>query len=224
MEKRFILRGILVRRERWGLTWRGWLLLLGLALASGTFWVIVIHPFLAPTERVPARFLIIEGWSPPSTLKEVVAEFQSGNYEQAILVRPVLEASDQFESGLYYGRWMSQLLVKDGIPEGKLVTLFPNVARKDRTYHSALAVKKWLAEEHLAADTLDVASLGPHARRSRLLYEKAFGNSVRIGIIALHPPRYDPKYWWRTSEGVREVIGESIAYLYARFLFRPVED
>lgn len=32
---------------------------------------------------------------------------------------------------------------------------------------------------------------------------------------------YDPRHWWRTSEGVRNVVGESIAYLYARFFFRP---
>ena len=68
---------------------------------------------------------------------------------------------------------------------------------------------------------LDLATLGPHARRSRLLYEKAFGPQVKIGIVALVNREYDPAHWWRTSEGVREVIGEGIAYMYARFLFWP---
>jgi UDP-N-acetyl-D-mannosaminuronate dehydrogenase len=34
-------------------------------------------------------------------------------------------------------------------------------------------------------------------------------------------PDYDSKHWWRYSDGVREGIGESIAYIYARFFFYP---
>ena len=28
---------------------------------------------------------------------------------------------------------------------------------------------------------------------------------------------YERRHWWRVSEGVREVLGETIAYIYARF-------
>ena len=58
-------------------------------------------------------------------------------------------------------------------------------------------------------------SLTPHARRSKMMFTKVFGKNVAIGIIALNDPLYDPKHWWRTSEGVREVLGEAIAYMYA---------
>ena len=34
-------------------------------------------------------------------------------------------------------------------------------------------------------------------------------------------PDYDPGSWWCYSDGVREVIGESIAYIYARVFFWP---
>jgi hypothetical protein len=95
------------------------------------------------------------------------------------------------------------------------------VARKDRTYHSALAAKEWLGQEGISTGTIDVATLGPHARRSRLLFEKAFGNDMKVGIITLDDVEYDPAHWWRTSEGVREVVGEAIAYVYARILFHP---
>jgi hypothetical protein len=60
-----------------------------------------------------------------------------------------------------------------------------------------------------------------HARRTRLLYQKAFGKKVAVGIIAVSNPDYNPTQWWRYSDGVREVIGESIAYIYARFFFYP---
>jgi len=52
-------------------------------------------------------------------------------------------------------------------------------------------------------------------RRSKMMFTKVFGKNVAIGIIALNDPLYDPKHWWRTSEGVREVLGEAIAYMYA---------
>lgn len=60
-----------------------------------------------------------------------------------------------------------------------------------------------------------------HGRRTRLLYQKAFGRRVEVGIISVHNPDYDAKRWWQYSEGVREVLGESIAYLYAKFSFIP---
>ena len=110
---------------------------------------------------------------------------------------------------------------KYGVPKEEETELFPIVAQKDRTYHAALAAKQWLAEQGMKVQSLDVATQGPHARRSRLMYEKAFGGDTKIGIIALANREYDPAHWWRSSEGVREVIGEGIAYLYARLLFHP---
>lgn len=221
MGRKIILGGIIDRKERWGLAWRGWLLLAIMSLAIGIFFVLGVHPFLAPTQRVPARLLVIEGWSPPITMKEAAAEFRSGGYEQAVLIRPVLDVGDKYETGRYSADWMARMLVQDGVPDDKLTTLCPDVARKDRTYHSALAVKEWMAAQHLSFNSLDVATEGPHARRSWLLYEKAFGSGVKVGIIAMQTPYYDPKHWWRTSDGVRGVIGEGLAYLYARFLFWP---
>jgi hypothetical protein len=37
-------------------------------------------------------------------------------------------------------------------------------------------------------------------------------------------PEFDPDHWWKTSAGVRGVIGEGLAYLYARLLFHPIDD
>jgi len=67
--------------------------------------------------------------------------------------------------------------------------------------------------------SFDVVTQDAHARRTRLLFQKAFGNGVSVGIISIPNPDYDAKRWWRYSEGVREVIGEGIAYIYARFFF-----
>lgn len=71
--------------------------------------------------------------------------------------------------------------------------------------------------------SINVVTEGVHARRTRLLFQEAFGNRVQVGIIAVPNPDYASGRWWLYSEGVRDVIGEGIAYVYARLLFHPSE-
>ena len=85
---------------------------------------------------------------------------------------------------------------------------------------SALAAKQWLETQGWSDSGIMVATLGSHARRSRLLYRRAFGSDVPIGVIALEDRAYDPAQWWRTSEGLKEMTSETVAYLYARLFFR----
>jgi len=75
----------------------------------------------------------------------------------------------------------------------------------------------------LAVMNFNVLTEDVHARRTRLLFQEAFGRETTIGIIAVPDPDYDAKHWWRYSEGVREVLGESIAYIYAKFFFWPAK-
>ena len=70
--------------------------------------------------------------------------------------------------------------------------------------------------------SFNVLTLGVHARRSRLLFRKAFGSDLPIGVIAVQNREYDPVRWWSSSEGAKEVISEGVAYLYARFFFSPM--
>jgi hypothetical protein len=219
--QRRMLGGLLVRREAWRLSGRGFLVLCVtvLAVLAAILWS--VYPFLAVTRRVPSETLVVEGWGPPSTMIQAAEEFHAGGYKRLMLIRPILDKADKYESGRYSGDYMANLLLQYGVPRDQEFTLFPVVARKDRTYHSALVVKQWLEDHGLADKSLDLATLGAHARRSRLMYEKAFGANAQIGIIAIPSREFDPAHWGRTSEGVREVIGESIAYLYARLLFRP---
>ena len=216
--------GLLVRKQCWTLSWRGKLALLGAVVVVAVAFLHWIHPFLAVSDPVPASVLIVEGWIPNYTMKAAAAEFQRGHYDHVVLLRPVLDLPDKYEAGRYSADYMANLLIQYGVPQDKETTLAPIVVQKDRTYHSALAAKEWLRQQHLDVKALDVATLGPHARRSRLLYEKAFEGDVQIGIIPLANIEYDPAHWWRSSEGVREVIGEGIAYIYARFLFRAAAN
>ena len=90
------------------------------------------------------------------------------------------------------------------------------------------ALLGWICGAIIAlADGLVWAELGaamPDTGGSYEYLQKAFGPSVKIGVISVPDPDYDPKHWWRYSEGVREVLGESIAYIYARIFFHPSKN
>jgi hypothetical protein len=77
-------------------------------------------------------------------------------------------------------------------------------------------LRDWFCEHHLSVHDINVVTESVHARRTRLLFQEAFGDGVLVGIIAVPDPDYDANHWWRYSEGVREVIGETIAYAYAK--------
>ncbi|NEQ28448.1 MAG: YdcF family protein, partial [Microcoleus sp. SIO2G3] len=57
-----------------------------------------------------------------------------------------------------------------------------------------------------------------HARRSWLIYKQVLAPKIKVGVIAAEPAEYDPKKWWVSSEGVRTIISEAIAYVYALFV------
>jgi hypothetical protein len=65
--------------------------------------------------------------------------------------------------------------------------------------------------------------LGAHARRTRLLFQKALGPDIKVGVIAIETRNYDGRHWWRSSTGVREVLTEGIGYLYSKFFFHPAD-
>jgi hypothetical protein len=82
-------------------------------------------------------------------------------------------------------------------------------------------LKDWFREHNPSVQSINVMTEDVHARRTRLLFQEAFGKDVTVGIIAVPNPDYDSAHWWRYSEGVRDVLGETIAYVYAKFFFYP---
>jgi uncharacterized SAM-binding protein YcdF (DUF218 family) len=216
------LSGLLTRKERWGLSARGWLCLLALVTLGGLVWAWNVQPFLAQTRRLDTKVLVVEGWIREFGLKAAVAEIKSGHYQRVYTTGGPIAGSDgatnDFNTAASVG---AEWLVKAGVP-AELVQMVPShVAGRDRTYSSASALREWLRANNLTVTSFNILTEDAHARRTRLLFQEAFGPATEIGVIAVQNPDYDPKHWWRYSEGVREVLGENIAYIYAQFLFHP---
>lgn len=216
--------GLCSRRERWGLSWRGWLVLIAMSFLSAIIWVLNIQPFLAPTQRVDTKILVVEGWVHPYAIRAAVEEFHAGGYGKIYTTGGPVVGSDgyinDFNTSASVG---AELLVKAGVPTESVQMVPSHIWGRDRTYSSALALREYFQTNNMAVKKINVLTEDVHARRTQLLFQTAFGRDVEVGIVSVRDPDYEPRRWWRFSEGVREILGESIAYLYAKFLFHPAE-
>jgi uncharacterized SAM-binding protein YcdF (DUF218 family) len=114
----------------------------------------------------------------------------------------------------------ADLLRKNGLANGSVQMVPSRVMDRDRTYGSAVALRNWLRDHNMAVSGIDVVTEDLHARRTRL-FQKALGDKVAVGVIAIPNSDYDAKRWWRYSAGLKNVLSEAAAYVYARLLFYP---
>ena len=214
--------GMVVRRECWTLSWWAklsiWLLLL--ALFSFVFFF-ALHPFLAPNDPIAADYLVVEGWIPAYSLDRAKTIYEQGSYRKLLTCGAPVPGEWGTNSSATFADWGASKLRRLGMAPENIVAIHAGEVHVDRTYAAALSVRHWLQEHAGPVQAINVVTLGPHGRRSRLVFQKAFGDQVKIGIISVPDRNYRPDRWWQTSEGVREVMGETIAYLYARFFFSP---
>jgi hypothetical protein len=219
--KRRGLFGLVKRKEKWALTARGWLVSVAAFAVLTVAFILWVHPFLAVTERVDADYLVIEGWIPNYALQESIDEFKSKPYKMIFTVGadPMTGVHIEQTDSIAIEAW-KRLKFLGMNPD--LVTPVPaRIKYRNRTFQSAVALRKWGEDNHLPMTSFNLVTVGPHARRSRLLFEEAFDGKARVGIISVEDREYDPKRWWKYSEGVKEILGEGVGYIYARFFFHP---
>jgi uncharacterized SAM-binding protein YcdF (DUF218 family) len=216
--------GLLDRRERWSLSWRGRLTLAAALLLIGTLLLKSVYPFLAITHRVNANILVVEGWIHEYAIQAAVKEFQSNHYQRVFTTGgPVVGSGgyiNDFHTSASVG---ADLLRKNGLAIESVQMVPSRVMDRDRTYGSAVALRNWFRDRNMAVPAINIVTEDLHARRTRLLFQKAFGNDVKVGIIAVANVDYPANRWWRYSQGLKNVVSEFAAYLYARLLFFPSE-
>lgn len=217
---RFVLSGLLQRREGWSLSTRGWCVALALVVCSMLLAVWGIHPFLSVTNRTDSDVLVIEGWMPNYALEEGIAEFKSRPYREVVTVGCEILTGANIEPGDNQASYAARRLEWLGLERKFVRVAASSVRYRDRTFASAWALRRWFETNKQPVRGFNLVTLGPHARRSRLLFEKAFGGKVPVGVISVENREYDPARWWRYSEGVKEVVSETVAYVYVRIFFR----
>jgi uncharacterized SAM-binding protein YcdF (DUF218 family) len=216
--------GLFRRRTLLVPTWRGWLLLVGLSGGVLLLCLRELYPFLAVSDPLPGGVLVVEGWSNDASMAAAVAEFNRNHYDKLYVTGGPLEQGAPLSRYKTYAELGAAILVQLGLSTNEVQAVPAPAVRADRTYTSAVALGRWWRGQGLAPAKVHLVSSGPHARRSRLLFVKALGPGVSVGVTALPVQDYDPNRWWRYSAGFRNVTDEAIAYTYARLLFHPAPN
>ena len=199
-------------------TWRGWLVLLLITVIATVVTIRGAYYFLAPNDPTPGGLLVLEGWEPDYVLKETVAELRCNHYEAVVVTGEPIDKGLPLSEYENYGVLTVTVLERMGADPAMLHVARWAPVLRDRTFISAVALRTWLREHGLAGKPINLVCCGAHSRRSRLLYERTLG--TKVGVIAVEDQSFEPERWWTSSAGFRNVTGEMIAYLYARFIFQ----
>jgi hypothetical protein len=207
--------GLLTKRAVYVPTWRAIVMFALVVLAVVLFVMPHVASFLTPYQPLGREYLIVEGWIPPYAARRAAEIFEAGGYQKIITCGgPVVDDLAHL-SGNSYAQVAASRLMKCGMSSNDIIVVPAGKTSRDRTYSASLGVRKWFEDNNVPVQNVDIVSCAAHGRRSRMLARRAFGPSVKVGILSIPDPDYDPAHWWRSSAGFRDVLGETIAYIYA---------
>ncbi|MCP2730457.1 ElyC/SanA/YdcF family protein [Limnofasciculus baicalensis] len=208
---------LIQRKEQWTLTVAGWIVTLMSIIVLFTIAIANIYPFLSVNQPIAADVLVVEGWMPDYAIEDAMDEFKTGDYRHLIATGTPLSKGYYLAEYKNFAQLTAATLIALGFNPNQLIVVPTPYVKKDRTYSSAVALREWLSNSDLNIKSLNLFSLGPHTRRSWLIFKGVLAPEYKVGAIAANPQEYNAKTWWQYSEGVRTAIGEAIAFIYARF-------
>jgi uncharacterized SAM-binding protein YcdF (DUF218 family) len=202
----------------WFPTWLGWLCL-GLFLAIPLlWWWIYGEAFLSMTERLPGEILVVEGWIGRDGVRAAGAEFEQHGYLYVVTTGGLTSGDGWEEPGWSFAEGAEHELIRDGVAKDRIIVAAARDVERNRTYESAVAVWRALRARGIEPKTINVFTLGPHARRSRLVFAKVYGPKTEVGVISWVPAGHQVLPWWRSSQRSREMITETTGYLFETLL------
>ena len=217
-KKQTKLWGLFAYKSRWGLTIRGWLVILGaIATFFGSF-LFGLESFLAYSAPLDAEILVVEGWIADEGIIGAIDEFERNPYKLMITAGSPFGRGEYLSEYRDFANLSKATMIELGFDPQKIQPIPTPKVERDRTLTSAAAVKQWLNHSPLNPQSMNVYTIDVHSRRTWLLYKQIFEPDIAVGIISHPPLDYDPKAWWASSEGFRKVTSEGIAYIYAKFL------
>lgn len=207
---------IIVKREKWCLTWRGYLLVGGLCVVLALTGILGCGPFLSVNQPVDADVLIVEGWLSDYALQGAAEEFSQGHYRYLVTAGGPLKVGYHLSHLKTYAELARSTLVQLGVDPKSVVSVSGPEVLRDRTLSHAVAVQEWIQVNDPDLRSVNIYTMGAHSRRSWLVFAKVLGDNVNVGVIAHSNRDYDLDRWWTTSEGFRSVTSEAMAYVWMR--------
>jgi hypothetical protein len=157
--------------------------------------------------------LVVEGWIGRDGVRAAGEEFEQRGY--GYIVAAGGSTSDRWdEDRSSYAEIAGRELIRIGVPEDRIIIAPARKTERQRTYESAVAVWQALQAKGIHPKALNVFTLGPHSRRSRLVAAKVYGPGTEIGVVDWAPPRDAAEPWWRSSERAKDLLAETTGYLF----------
>jgi hypothetical protein len=202
----------LSRQARCGAKWSAKLLAglcLFVFLVTPLIWLCFYgEAFFSLTRRLPAEVLVVEGWIGNDGIRAAAVEFEAGGYQYIVATGG---QTDDRPHSPNYAEIAGQELMRFGIPRDKIIIASTGEIEHERTFKSAAAAWRALQNRGIHPEAINVLTLGPHARRSRLVYAKAYAPATQVGVIAWAPSNYETEPWWRfrgrTKCFLKEIVG-----------------
>lgn len=214
-----MLFGLATRRQVILPSWKGWLLLLILAALGMFVFIQGAYPFLAAHDRLPeADVLIVEGWVSDRTLAEAKREFDAGRGALICTVGVDLERGQRLLPWKDWAHVAAETLASMAVPREKLLIVPGGSQQRHRTYVSLRQAREVLARLPQPPRKINLITEAHHGRRSGMVARKVFGDFATTGVISVAPESYDPKRWWASSTGTKNMLLELMASAH-EFLF-----
>src|ERR1700683_69391 len=201
------------RSTTWFPTRLGCSLVLAIMLILSTNWFANGEKFLSLTDRLPTDVLVVEGWIGREGIMAAVSEFERGGYRYLVATGG-LTSSRWEDEPTSYAEMAAHEMAELGVPKDSIIVATAESTERQRTFESAAAVWRALHGAGIKATALNVFTLGPHARRSALVFAKVNSGGAKIGVIGWLPKGYSAEPWWRSSDRSRELIDETVGYVY----------
>ena len=198
------------------------LLIIGFTLlvigVSGTIWLCIWgETFFSLTRPLPADALIVEGWIGSDGIRAAADEFRHGGYRYVVATGGLtgyLFNNDR----LNYAEMAKEELVQSGVPGSRIIVSSFGEIEHERTFKSATSSWHSIHRAGVRPAAINVFTLGPHARRSQLVYEKVYAPEVRVGVIAFVPAGYHSEPWWLSNARTKCLLKETVGYPYELLL------
>lgn len=106
-------------------------------------------------------------------------------------------------------------LISMGIDSAKIIATPGDKVKINRTLTSVLAFRDWIKKCNINITGINVFSMGTHARRTWMTYNKILNEKYRIGIISV------PYYRKENEIKVFKILRETLGILYYWFILIP---
>ncbi|MDY7023344.1 MAG: YdcF family protein [Cyanobacteriota bacterium] len=205
---------LIQRQEIWTLTLKGWVLAFLFLITITLVLFLNLHSFLAINSPISADALVIEGWLPDYAFELALVEFEKGSYQKIITTGVPLAKGYYLSEYKDFANLSAATLIEMGLDDTKVIAIPTSKVIRNRTISTAITLREWLKNSDSNIKSINLCSLGPHARRSWISFQKYLSPDVPVGIISIPSQAYNPDRWWLSSDGFRSCISESLAYIY----------